>query len=238
MTTPTGQLAKVATFEGPVDQAGLSLRMGQVGAVYLQEGKVDITLGAASGGERIPRVPHLSNYQPVTGDYIWVAVNGNDLVVLDRTSSSGPSVISRAAAANVPGIETRTSTAWGDLATPGPSCPLIVSPSGRCLVTVGAHFSNDSATAGAAMSFEIAPWPNAPEFPAGFVSALTTFTVAPTSTQGLLSNRAGAQRVIGGSRTCFLTSIPSGIYRATAKYCTITGGTARFQYRSIEVIPL
>ncbi|MDP9143423.1 MAG: hypothetical protein M3N43_01780 [Actinomycetota bacterium] len=233
------QLAKQFTGGGGVDQATMILRMGEVKNVYVQEGKVDITLGGEST-ELIPRVAHMSNFQPNAGDYIWVSVNGPDLLVVDRTSLDGPSVISRSTSAITYETSTRTSTVWGDLATEGPSTNTFVSPSGRCLVGVGGYVSNDSAASGAAIGFEITPhYPPVEAAPAnrhyGFVP--TTYTLPPDFSRAFVSTRGGAGRQVGGTRSVWLEGIPSGSYKFTAKYCAIGGGTARFQYRNLDVVP-
>ncbi len=233
------QLAKQLTSGGGVDQATLILRMGEVKNVYVQEGRVDITLGGESTA-LIPRVAHLSNFQPYAGDYVWVLGNGPDLLVVDRTSLEGPSVVSRSTSAITYETSTRTSTAWGDLATAGPVTNTFITPSGRCLVGIGGYVSNDSATAGAAIGFEITPhYPPIEAAPANKHYGLTptTYTLPPDLSRAFVTNKGGAGRQVAGTRSVWLEGIPSGSYMFRAKYCAIGGGTARFQYRDIEVVP-
>jgi hypothetical protein len=109
MATETDRLAKSVVGDTPTEIPVLTLRMGEVKDVNGILGMVDITLGGASGDELIPGVRHLSNYRPQIDDACWVLVSGPDLLVIDRTSVSGPSVISDANSALVDPEETRTS---------------------------------------------------------------------------------------------------------------------------------
>ena len=96
MASDVDRLAKAFIGDTPNDVPVLTLRQGTVFAVNILDGTVDITLGGASGDELIPAVKHLSNYRPQKNDPIWVLVSGPDLLVIDRTSLRGPSVISDA----------------------------------------------------------------------------------------------------------------------------------------------
>lgn len=79
----------------PIGTPDLSLRYGKVINWSKNSGLVDITL--ADDSLVLFDVERLSNYIPAVGDDVWVLVSGPDMVVLDRTANSGPSLFSQVA---------------------------------------------------------------------------------------------------------------------------------------------
>lgn len=227
MATETDRLAKSVIGDTPTEVPVLTLRMGEIKAVDGIKGMVDLTLGGASGDELIPGVRHLSNYRPQIDDPCWVLVSGPDLLVIDRTSVSGPSVISDANSHAVDPEEVRTSTTFGDLATVGPYIPDVdISPSGKLLVSVAAWMSNDAAAGGAMMSFQL-------------TQTLGGTYVRPASINySKIVNKIGAGKQIGGSHSFLMQDIPPGKYTCTAKYASLGSGTSRYRWRQLSLIPL
>lgn len=227
MATETDRLAKSVIGDTPTEMPSLILRLGEVKATDPINGKVDITLGGASGAELIPGVRHLSNYRPQVDDPVWVLVSGPDLLVIDRTSIQGPSVISDANSAAVDTEQTRTSTAWGDLATVGPQIPGVnISPSGKLLISWSAWMSNDNSAGGALMGVQLTQ------------TFGGTYTRAPDQIYSAMVNKIGSGKPISGQYSMIMTGVPAGKYTITCKYAVYGSGTARYRWRWLSVIPL
>lgn len=223
MATDPDRTSRAIKGDESVKSPTLEMRMGEVKAVDVAKGRLDITLGG--GDEVIPSVSHMSNYRASINDVVWVLANGPDLLVMDRAPALGPSVMAHAGSAYVAAEETRTATTYGDLVTVGPSINLPISPSGRSFIQVSAVFNSSSASGGAAMSFEVRRKSD---------NAVVT---ASSDERALYQLAAGANRWISASRIVLVDGLAGGEYIVTAKYRSM-GGTARFSRRWVWTLPL
>jgi hypothetical protein len=220
----------IAPPDAPNQVPSLSMRMGVIQYVDYITGLVDLTIGGASGDELVVGVKHLSNYRPVAGDTVWLFQSGNDAVVIDRNAIFGPSAITDSAGDWITKEETTTSTSYTNLATVGPSFTNVpVSPSGKLMIIIGAAISNDAA-GGAAMGYQLVQTLAAP--------GVTPLTVAPALQYGVFVNKIGAGKVMAYTHCHIRALLPVGMYSITAKYAAYTSGTARFNNRTLSVIPL
>lgn len=216
--------------DAPNQVPSLSMRMGTIQYVDYITGLVDITIGGASGDELVPGVKHLSNYRPVKNDTVWLFQSGNDAVVVDRNAIFGPSAITDTSGSWITTEETTTSTAYTNLATIGPSFTNVpISPSGKIMVIIGALISNDAA-GGATMGYTMQQTLGAP--------GVTLLTVPPALQYGVFINKLGAGKMMAYTHCHIRALLPVGLYSITAKYASYTSGAARFNNRTLSVIPL
>lgn len=199
------------------------LRQGLVTDVDVPNGRLTCTLGGDD--TPIPFVKHLSNYRPKVNDSCWVLVNGPDLLVLDRTTNLGPSVISDAQSSTIIAADFTTSTLWTTLSGPALS-PVSVSPSGRLLVQVSALLYN--LTGGSYGSL---------------MGVLLThlnidFQVNPVETTSQIIYGTAANAAFAGSKVILYTGLPPGDYAVNSMYLSLNGGGAQFEWRHIWALPL
>lgn len=224
------RLVQTMVPDKPTDVPKLALRQGKILNVDFLTGLVDITIGGASGDEMVPGVKHLSNYRPVPGDPIWLFQSGNDAIVIDRAPVYGPSAITDSGGSWIPIEETTTSTTYTNLATVGPTISnLPVSPSGNILIIIGGLMSNDS-TGGAAIGYQMTQTLGLP--------GNTLTSLPPTLQYSAVVNKMGAGKQYGYTHAHIRYMIPVGVWSITAKYAAYGGGTARFNFRTLSVIPL
>jgi hypothetical protein len=207
-----------------VQGAELLLRQGVVVGVDVPNGRCSVVIGGDTDNP-VPGVKHLSNYRPQVADSCWILVNGYDLLVLDRTTNLGPSVISDAQSATVVASDFTTSTLWTPLAGPLLN-GISVSPSGRLLVQVSALLYNlASGSYGALMGVNL-------------VHSTIDFSVPPIETSSQITYGTAANAATAASKVILFTGLPAGAYSAQAMYLSLNGGGAQFQYRHIWALPL
>jgi len=215
--------ARAMRRDRPVKAPSPELRQGMVTAVDVPNGRLTCTLGGDD--TPIPFVKHLSNYRPQVDDSCWVLVNGPDLLVLDRTTNLGPSVISDAQVNTIIESDFTTSTVWTPLG--GPLLNHIsVSPSGRLLVQVSALLYN--LTGGAYGSLM------------GVLLSHETidFQVNPVETTSQVIYGTAANVAFASSKVILYAGLPPGPYSAQAMYLSLNGGGAQFEWRHIWALPL
>lgn len=202
----------------------LLLRQGVILAVDVPAGRCTVSIGGDP--TPVPTVKHMSNYRPKVGDSCWILVNGYDLLVLDRTTNLGPSVISDAQSATVLAEDFTTSTLWAPLGL-GPGLGGIsVSPSGRLLVQVSALIASmaggsDPSYMGVLLSHN-----------------QYDFQVLPDDTSALIAYLGTANAAIGASKVILYTGLPAGSYTASAYYRSGAGGGCDVRNRHIWALPL
>lgn len=215
--------ARAARRDRPVKSSTPELRQGTVKAVDVPNGRLTCTLGDAE--EEIPFVKHLSNYRPKVDDSCWVLVNGPDLLVLDRTTNLGPSVISDAQSSTIIASDFTTSTLWTTLSGPALS-PVSVSPSGRLLVQVSALLYNLTGGAyGSLMGVLL-------------TSLDIDFQVNPVETTSQIIYGTAANAAFASSKVILYTGLPAGDYAVNSMYLSLNGGGAQFEWRHIWALPL
>lgn len=116
--------------------------------------------------------------------------------------------------------ETTTSATFTDLATVGPQVSLTTGTT--VLVAVKAVLSNNTAAAGAVMSFEVSG--------ASTQAADVDFAISALSDPADQSFEFGAVFLVSG--------LTAGANTFTAKYSQSGGGTAQFVRRKLIVVPL
>lgn len=208
-----------------VQGAELLLRQAVVVGVDVPNGRCTVAIGGDTDNP-VPGVKHLSNYRPKVDDSCWILVNGYDLLVLDRTTNLGPSVISDAMSSTVVATEFTTSSAfWTPLSGPMLS-GISVSPSGRLLLQVSALLYNlTSGNYGALMGVNL-------------VHTAMDFSVPPIETSSQIVYGTAANAAVAASKVILYTGLPAGLYNAQAQYLSLGGGGAQFQYRHIWALPL
>jgi hypothetical protein len=209
--------------EKSVDAPTLELRLGEVMAIDLENDKLSVTIGG--GDEVVTAVNHLSNYKAELHDTVWLLANGPDLLAIDRAPQQGPAIAAWFFNDYVTTEESRTSTAYGDLATVGPVTTLRMSPSGRALIWVSAVTSCSSSTGGAAIGFAITKGSDG------------TVVLAADDSRSMFQWKFGANKFFCATRAVMVEGIEPGDYRVTAKYRSF-GGTATFSRRSVHSMPL
>jgi hypothetical protein len=134
---------------------------------------------------------------------------------------TGPAGTAGTVANSVAASETSTLTAYGDLATIGPSITLPVPASGRVLITVSSQMLGSSASTSCFMSF-VATGAN---------------SIAAADANAVILAAGSVQRA---SATDVLSGLAPGSTTFTAKYRVSGGGAANcaFATRSIMGIPL
>lgn len=198
----------------------LNIRQGQVKAVNVAAQRADITLGG--GDVVVTGVAHGSNYRPAVNDVVWVFTFGTDLLIYDRVGAFGPSVVQDAAEAVIGTVESRTSTAFGNLTTVGPTLTAVVSPSGRMLIGVGAACAANVAAEGGFMGVQ-----------------LSGANTLPPVAESCLANYTGtAQSYVAASKVGLYTGLTPGATTVQAKYATIFGGSVSWARRQVWVLPL
>jgi hypothetical protein len=207
-----------------VQGAELLLRQAVVVGVDVPNGRCTVAIGGDTDNP-VPGVKHLSNYRPKLQDSCWILVNGYDLLVLDRTTNLGPSVISDALSATLVATDFTTSTLWTPLQGPLLN-GISVSPSGRLLVQVSALLYNlTSGSYGALMGVNLA-------------HSEMDFSIAPIETSSQITYGTAANAATAASKVILFTGLPAGTYSAQAMYLSLNGGGAQFQYRHIWALPL
>lgn len=156
---PSAELEKTAAAladgGGTVESPNLELRQAIITAVNLAAATCSVAIGGDSTS--VPNVHYLSNYKPTVNDTCWVLVNGPDILALDRDGKFGAAAFAGLGQATVATNESRSNTAYGDLATVGPSVAATVPASGRLLVCVSADVQSPTSVSSAfsVMSFAI-----------------------------------------------------------------------------------
>lgn len=223
----TNQETQARAIQGDkrVKSYQLERRQGVVVAVNNSAQTVDVQLGGDTS-TTIPGVATLSNYRAKVGDTCWVDINGPDMLAIDRMGAFGPSVISDAVSAFIDTQESRSSTNYGDLATPGPAATVSISPSGRLLVQVSCWLEANVGKGGGVMGIELS----------GANSRSTddreAFLVHGdwTSTDGFVQ--------ICASKVTLITGLLPGETTVTAKYKSVSGSSINFELRHLWVLPL
>lgn len=124
-----------------------------------------------------------------------------------------------AEAARIDTTESRGTTTYGDLTTPGPAVTVTVPASGQVLVTLTASMDQSSASGFGLMGVTLSG--------ANTVAAADAVSIAK---QGTNFETA--------SGTYLLTGLVAGSTTFTAKYRADTAGTADFSRRNLVVTPL
>lgn len=143
--------AALADSGGAVQAPQLEVRQCVVTAVNLAAATCSLAIGGDDPSDAVPNVHYLSNYKPTVGDTAWALINGPDILALDRDGKFGAAAWAGMARAVVSPNEGRSNTAYGDLATVGPTVNTTIPASGRILVCVSADIQ--SPVAGSAASF-------------------------------------------------------------------------------------
>lgn len=134
--------------------------------------------------------------------------------------------IGSATSAEVDALEFTTEAAYADLTTAGPAVTVDVGSSGRLQVTIGASLEVFDIPAGsrgtADMSFELTG-PTA---------------VAPSNKRALIMRSNNTDDLVQMSRTKTITGLAPGTYTVTCRYRQAGSCSARFGFRSLDVIPL
>lgn len=115
--------------------------------------------------------------------------------------------------------ESTTSTAYGDLATPGPT--IIVTTGTSAYVEVAARVRSDTDGQGGFMSVEVSG----------------ASTISPSNDRALLLRSPGVSLVTGASYGVIMDSLTAGSNTFRPKYRATESGEATFQSRKITVIP-
>lgn len=216
--------ARARQVDRNVSGPELLLRQGKVMAVDVPNGRCTVAIGGDTDNP-VPGVKHMSNYRPKVNDSCWILVNGYDLLVLDRTTNDGPSVISDAQSATILASDFTTSTVWTPLAGPLLN-GISVSPSGRLLLQVSALVSNMSTGSfGALMGVNL-------------VHTQSGFSIGPIETSSVIVYGTPANAAVAASKVILFTGLPPGDFSAQAEYISLGGGGAQFQYRHIWAMPL
>ena len=118
--------------------------------------------------------------------------------------------------------QTRTSSTFGDLSTPGPAVTVNIGAGGQALVTIYSNITNSSAGHSTGVSFD--------------VSGANT-QAATTSIYYLAQIASGSSDAMRAGATWLLTGLTPGSTTFTLKY-RASGGTGTFNDRVITVIPL
>lgn len=180
------------------------------------------------GGALLTNLPTLSASTLVlaAGDTVLLTKYNSTYYITGRVAPAGSGALAIRSASVLGAEESTTSTAYEDLATPGPSVDAYIGPSRQCLVIIQAIIR---ITNGIAQSF---PLVSGASFFFGPSSALVGFTGAPYQTMA------------SATATSLLTAdmgLNQGLNTFTMKYArtsTGTGGSeAWFSARTITVIP-
>jgi len=217
--------ARAEQVDRNVSGSELLLRQGVIVAVDVPNGRCTVAIGGDVDNP-VPGVKHMSNYRPKAQDNCWILVSGYMMLVLDRTTNLGPSVISDAQSATVLASDFTTSTVWTPLAGPLLN-GISVSPSGRLLVQVSALTSNltTGSSYGALMGVNL-------------VHTQSGFSIGPIETSSQIVYGTVANAAIAASKVILFTGLPAGDFSAQAMYLSLGGGGAQFQYRHIWALPL
>ena len=172
-------------------------------------------LATVAAGGILP-VPSQSVRDALTGKYDGLAVWRQDLDGLNIYDGSGWRYFARPSGATVATSETRTSTSFGDLATPGPA--VTVETGTAAEITLYGQIAQDTNGQFSVMGFA--------------VSGASTVAAADSSAIG----RSDTGVVIKGGATFLVAGLTAGSNTFTAKY-RVTGGTGTFQDRKITVKP-
>lgn len=213
------QQARAMRKDRPVKGPSPELRQGLVTDVDIAAGRCTIRLGGSDVD--VPGVKHLSNYRPQVDDSCWILVNQYDLLVLDRTTNLGPSVISNTKKNTVLEEDNTTSTNWSYF-TQGPNITDIsVSPSGRLLLQVSAFIRPLYTTGVAYMSVVL----NHREF---------EYVILPDDTSALAIEGGNAS----ASKVILFTGLPPGMYTASTVYRSNDGTGMAARNRHVWALPL
>lgn len=119
-------------------------------------------------------------------------------------------------------MQSRSATAYGDLATVGPVVALVVPPSGRVRITLTAHFWCDNVGNGAYMSYE----------------SSGANVLGAVDANGLYQAGDVAGNAVQMSHSHLLSGLTPGLTTFTAKYRSPSGGGTNWQHRRLLVEPL
>jgi hypothetical protein len=173
-------------------------------------------------------------YQP--GDVVKIQRIMTQYYIIGKIGAPGAGAAQQIVSAQVDAYELTASTAWVDLATPGPAVSAYVGSSRRCLVlltaTISAAGGSTPVYQGGSTSFAVS---GASSIPADMSRAATVKQYV-TSTVGVGFTQTH-------SMTKLLTAsdgIAQGFNVFTSKYTMEPGATVSvgFRYRNITVIPL
>lgn len=158
--------------------------------------------------------PQIRAGELVSGGHGLEVVNANGKLVKLSTLAFG------IRSENVNNFEGTTSIAFTNLATIGPIVNNVeIGSSGRCLVIVSARMATNND--GGSMSFDI--------------SGATTQAASGTRKLELESITAQANGSM--SRVFLVVDLNAGLHTFTAKYASISGGTANFADRNLTILP-
>lgn len=193
---------------------------GKVAAVN-SDGSVDLTIRA--NAMPIPDVPTDSNYVPQINDIVQVEITDGHPTVTGMEDSGGLPAALRTIALQVGAVaanEARGATAFGDLATAGPSVSITVGASGIAMVGIRATISTTSTNDGGSMGVALSG--------ANTVGASDSLAWKP------LVNAA----ILRCSSVFPLTSLSPGLTTFTAKYRDLidTGTDVFFADRTIWAV--
>lgn len=150
------------------------------------------------------------------------AAKWNILGANDAAFNNGTGIPQGAAdSAEVVTSQTRSNTAYGDLATVGPAVTVAVGTAGKLLVIITAECTNDTSGEPAKVSFDL--------------SGANTLS-ANNSRALVCRNTTGAPQ-FQGTWAKLLEGLNAGNTTVTAKYASSAGGTATFSNRVIAAIP-
>jgi hypothetical protein len=146
------------------------------------------------------------------------------LEILERTSRVATLTgINGVATDTIATAESRSSTAWGDLATVGPEVTVDVGPSGQLLVILFCQAYYTALGAAGCMGFEL--------------SGANTEAALDNNQLQILSSV-----YLPGGRVCVVTDLDEGLTTVTAQYKTDSGGLGdrniTYKNRQITVFPL
>lgn len=149
--------AALADSGGAVQANSLEIRQCVVTAVNLAAATCSLAIGGDDASDAVPNVHYLSNYKPTVGDTAWALINGPDILALDRDGKFGSAAWAGMGVAYIATEETRANSAYGDLATVGPTVNSTIPASGRILICVSADVQSPVSTGydDAWMSFAI-----------------------------------------------------------------------------------
>lgn len=217
--------ARATQVDRNVSGPDLLLRQGKIMAVDVPAGRCTVAIGGDTDNP-VPGVKHMSNYRPKVNDSCWILVNGYDMLVLDRTTNDGPSVISDAQSATLLAEDFTTSTLWAPLGQGPGLSGISVSPSGRLLVQVSALIA--SLAGGSDPSY----------MSVRLMHDDYDFEVLPDDTSALIAYIGTANAAIAASKVILYTGLPAGSYTAATYYRSGAGGGCDVRNRHIWALPL
>jgi hypothetical protein len=226
----------VATLFGPA-AAGPALPVTYRQGTIITFNKLTLENTVSVGGATLTNLPILGVGETTSleaGDPVGILAMGNVMAILGQMVIPGTAAAGEAislASANTysvttPAFETRSSSAWGNLATVGPVVEDVrIGPSGRCLVWITSTLILLGTSGGAEMSYEI--------------SGATTVPVSDTPPALAYYGPAGSGPT--ATRLVLQENLNPGLHTFTAKYSAVDfgpGGSARFGGRNLTVMAL